>query len=629
MTIAEEPKSVAKEGDRKPRQSSVGGGRTRRRLKRIAIVTVVLVMVAGIGMALALRQMRAADEHHASFLACGSTISSFLKAYAASLGTAIETNDLAPLLAMYSDHYRSPGRGHWSFDGGRDLGNVVYMTLQKHGSDRFDRAALRPELAEYLAGPTAVDRVECKINLIEKVQPGEAARLTVKYVLDGRDTEGRLFQDRFFFRWWLESATGDEGLDGWRIVRDELVEGVRVAGKADGFERLVLSEIGIDFVHRRDPKLNAADPNVRLKFAVIEHAGGGVCAVDYDDDGRADLFFADGVRSRLYRNVGPSATSPVSFVDVTTIAGLDNLDQAHGGLFADVDNDGDKDLFVARYMAPSRLYRNGGDGTFTDVSSGSGLDFVEPATSSCFFDYDNDGLVDLYVGVNGNAFESAPDIPFYARNARPNRLFRNLGGGRFKDVTEPSRTGDTGWTLAVCAGDVNNDGRPDILVADDFGRKVVYRNEGDGTFTDVAREMGMLDFSGGMGIAVADFNDDGLLDVYTSNINSNQRWYGEDITLNQYLRNVVRTKWIFGDLPEYYELYKLLGNDWRKLGKMVGEGNSLFANNGDGTFTELKDSHTERAGWGWGVAFFDVDNDADLDIFAANGWITGEKNDDL
>ena len=627
MTTVEKQERIANAVDGASPTSK--GKRVKRWLKRIGISLLVCVVLGGIAVAVGLQQMRVADDRHARFLDCGKTINNFLDAYAMTLGKAFQANDPATIVAMYSSEYSSPNRGRWSFDGGQDIGDVEFSTLEKHGAENYEKAALRSELADYLAGLSAVDRVKCKINLIEDADPGKAAKLTVKYVMDGRDTDGQLFQDRFFLRWWLEQATGDDGLDTWRIVRDELVEGVRVAGEANGFEKLDLNENGIDFVHQRNPKLNPADPNVRLQFTVIEHAAGGVSAVDYDDDGLADLFFPDGVRSRLYRNVGPGAMSPVTFVDVTSEAGLDNLDQAHGGLFADVDNDGDKDLFVARYMAPSRLYRNNGDGTFTDTSTESGLDFIEPATASCFLDIDNDGYLDLYVGVNGNAFEAAPDIPFYSRNARPNRLFRNVGGKRFEDVTSQSGTGNTGWTLAVCAGDVNHDGHSDILVADDFGRKVVYRNNGDGSFADVAKEMGMLDFSGGMGIAVADLNDDGLLDVYTSNINSNQRWFGEDITLNQYLRNIVRTKWIFEDLPEYFELYNLLGNNWRGLGKMVGEGNSLFANNGDGTFRELKDSHTERAGWGWGVAFLDVDNDADLDIFAANGWITGKQPDDL
>jgi hypothetical protein len=166
-------------------------------------------------------------------------------------------------------------------------------------------------------------------------------------------------------------------------------------------------------------------------------------------------------------------------------------------------------------------------------------------------------------------------------------------------------------------------------VANDFGRKCLFRNNGDGTFTDVAKEAGVLDFSGGMGLAFGDFNDDGLIDLYTSNINSNQRWFGEDMTVSQYARNVARTKWLILDMPEYKKFYDLVGSDWISIGTTIGEGNSLFENNGNGTFRELKESHTARAGWGWSVAFFDADNDTDLDIYAANGWITNKNKDDL
>ena len=183
--------------------------------------------------------------------------------------------------------------------------------------------------------------------------------------------------------------------------------------------------------------------------------------------------------------------------------------------------------------------------------------------------------------------------------------------------------------MAVAAGDYNDDGRADILLANDFGRKVLFKNNGDGSFTDVAKEAGILDFSGGMGVAFGDFNDDGVADVYTSNINSNQRWFGENLTLKHYIHNAIRTRWLWTDMPTYWEIYNLLGDRWPELGKMVGEGNSLFVNNADGTFTELNQSRTRRAGWSWGVGFFDADNDADLDLFAANGWISGKKKDDL
>ena len=181
----------------------------------------------------------------------------------------------------------------------------------------------------------------------------------------------------------------------------------------------------------------------------------------------------------------------------------------------------------------------------------------------------------------------------------------------------------------MAAADYDGDGDGDLVVANDFGRKNLYRNEGDGTFSEVAREAGVLDFSGGMGVAFGDFDDDGLVDLYTSNINSNQRWFGEDMTVTQYTRNVLRSRWMLADFMEYWDLYGLIGSEWIELGKQIGEGNSLFRNRGDGTFEELKDSHTARAGWGWSVAFFDYDNDTDLDIYAANGWISATPGTDL
>ena len=276
----------------------------------------------------------------------------------------------------------------------------------------------------------------------------------------------------------------------------------------------------------------------------------------------------------------------------------------------------------------NKFFRNDG-GRFTDQSKELGLDLNSTSVTACFLDYDRDGFVDLYVGLYGNAFKDVPRLPFFAQNAQSNRLYHNERGQGFRDVTESSGTGDTGWALAVASADYDADGYPDIAVANDFGRKCLFHNNGDGTFTDVAKEAGVLDFSGGMGLTFGDFDDDGLIDLYTSNINSNQRWFGEDMTVSQYVRNVARTRWLVLDLFEYKKFYDLVGSDWMSIGTTIGEGNSLFKNNGNGTFRELKDSHTARAGWGWSVSFFDVDNDTDLDIYAANGWITNKNKDDL
>ena len=159
-------------------------------------------------------------------------------------------------------------------------------------------------------------------------------------------------------------------------------------------------------------------------------------------------------------------------------------------------------------------------------------------------------------------------------------------------------------------------------MANDFGRKCLYRNNRDGTFTERAKEAGTLDFSGGMGICMGDIDGDGWADIYTSNIYSNQRWLGEEKALLQYTRNTIRSKWMFRDFGEFRDLYRMVDGDWRSVGRMAGEGNSLFLNQHDGTFRESRESCTNRAGWGWGVALFDANNDGRQDIYAANGWIS-------
>ena len=342
------------------------------------------------------------------------------------------------------------------------------------------------------------------------------------------------------------------------------------------------------------------------------------------------MFFVDGVDSRLYRHLGLDKDGRPRFADVTAEAGLEGIDQAQSALFADFDNDGDRDLFVARYLAPNRLSMS----TAATASSTS----ARPRWASTswrrraratLLDFDRDGFLDIYVGAYGNAFEAIPRLPFFATNGDTNRLYRNLAGQGFEDVTAASGTGDTGWSLAVAVGDYNGDGWPDLGVANDMGRKSLYRNNGDGTFSDVAAEAGVLDFSGGMGIAFGDLDNDGLTDLYTSNIYSNQRWFGEDQTIRQYMRNVLRTRWAIADFGEYWKLQKLVGSAWREIGYQIGEGNSVFRNSGDGTFDEVVDTPASFAGWSWGVALQDYDNDTDLDLYAANGWISATPATDL
>lgn len=599
--------------------------------RRVLLISTVLLLALAAGAFHTWRLIFARlDRQHARFYQAGQSIGAFLADYCQGLREAAGRGEMDPVMALYSERYATPGRGTWGWGEATVHGGVVVQHLEGTGEESFGRSRLGAELARYLGELSAIEGARCKIGLIEELTPppGEEVTLTVKLVIDGTEPRGLLLQDHLSFRWWLAREEPGGVGQGWRIVADQPLSGFRAAGRGDAFAAVDPVAAGIPYRHRRDPKLDPEGAGRSLRFQVMQHGLGGLAVADYDGDGRPDIFFADGMESRLYRNV-TEEPGEVRFVDVTGPAGLTGVGEAAAALFVDLDNDGDRDLVVTRYLAANRLFLNRGDGTFEDRSSGSGFDIAVPSTSITALDYDRDGLLDLYVAVFGNAFEAFPRIPFFARNGEPNRLFRNLGGGRFRDVTDESGTGDTGWSLAVAAGDLDGDAWPDLVVANDFGRKSLFRNQGDGTFREVAQEAGVLDFSGGMGVALGDLEGDGDPDLYTSNIQSNQRWFGEELTLTQYLRNVVRTRWALIDFGEYWALHRLVGNAWRQLGKEFGEGNSLFRNLGDGRFQELRESGANRAGWSWGVLFFDFDNDADLDLYAANGWISNRPNTDL
>jgi hypothetical protein len=543
------------------------------------------------------------DARHAEFLETGRAVGALLNEYSQAVEKAFRTKNVAEVTRFFSASYNAPKRGRWSYRQAQDEGDILVWDLKADDAACFGKEDLRNEFATYLDDMAQVVEVLCKINLIEENQP-ERIVLTVKFILDGMDRRGMVFQDRHFFRWHLSKEGAEGNWRDWRIVNDELVEGIRVAGTGRGFDSINPATLGIDFQHQRDPRLDPHDPKTGLKFQLIQHASGGVSAVDYNNDGRPDLFFADGKGCRLFRNDGVNEAGIPHFTDVTREAGLEGIDGVNAGIFADIDNDGFKDLFLVRYCAPCKFFRNNGHGQFEDRTREMGLDLVAPCTSACFLDYDRDGFLDIYIGVYGDAFNAIPRLPFYARNGAGSRLFRNEGGKRFVDVTRASGTSDTGWTLAVAAGDYDGDGYPDLALANDFGRKSLFRNNGDGTFTEMAKQAGVLDIGGGMGVAFGDLANRGHLDLYFANINSNQRWFGEDLTIKQYIRNVTRTPWLRRDFSQYKELYQLVGSEWTEVGKMIGRGNTLFENKGDGTFREVPDSHTNRAGWSWGVALF-------------------------
>ncbi|HVT18865.1 MAG TPA: CRTAC1 family protein [Thermoanaerobaculia bacterium] len=330
---------------------------------------------------------------------------------------------------------------------------------------------------------------------------------------------------------------------------------------------------------------------------------GAVAAVgDYDDDGYDDLFVTDsgtGLGNHLLHNNGPDKDGNITFTDVTAAAGVGGGNSAHslvtGALWFDYDNDGRIDLLVIRFGTPL-LYHNEGNGKFRDVTAGSGLDKFANTAAVIAFDYDNDGRLDLLFGN----YQRAVDLfDLKDRHVLPNRidsadngggvtLWRNLGNGTFADVTEKAGLGKlSGWTLALGHADLDNDGWQDVYMAVDFGPDRLFLNNRNGTFREVTAEAIGIDGKHGMNVDVADYDHDGWLDIYITNIT----------------------------------------DDFLQECNMLWHNNGLDAA-GKLSFTDVaKEAGVCSTLWGWAAKFADFDNDGWEDIMAADGMRTaGEQS---
>ncbi len=314
-------------------------------------------------------------------------------------------------------------------------------------------------------------------------------------------------------------------------------------------------------------------------------SGGAAVAVgDYDNDGFDDLFVTDsdtGRPNRLYHNNGN-----LTFTDVAESAGVaggnDPLSIVADALWFDYDNDGWVDLLVVRFGTPL-LYHNERNGKFRNVSATSGLNKFGNTIAAIAFDYDNDGYLDLMLG---NYFKPVNLLDLKTPYVLPNdldnavngggvTLWRNTGKGSFVDVTEKAGFAKhTGWTLDVGHGDFNNDGLQDVYLACDYGTDRLFFNNGNGTFREVTEKAIGFDTKKGMNVDIGDYDNDGWLDIYVTNIT------------DEYMK----------------------------------ECNMLWHNNADGTFTDLsRETGTCATLWGWAAKFGDFDNDGWLDLFVVNG----------
>lgn len=357
----------------------------------------------------------------------------------------------------------------------------------------------------------------------------------------------------------------------------------------------VSAQSGVNFRH--------AASKTSLKY-LLETMGGGVAIFDFDNDGRMDLFFTNGaaLKESMAKDDVPDKSDPKywnrlyqqkadgTFVDVTERAGLKGTGYSMGVAAAEFDNDGNVDLFVSGYKS-DHLYRNKGDGTFSDVTPNFPKGW---STSAGWFDYDHDGRLDLFIArymewnfENGATFCGGPTAGLRAYchpdnfKGATNVLLHQRADGTFEDVSKSSGIADSpGKGLGVAFADFDNDGWMDVFVANDSVRQSLYRNKGDGTFEDIAVISGAAyDEDGktfaGMGVDCGDYDNDGFIDVFITTL-SNEKY-------------------------------------------------AFYRNNGDLSFTYV--TNTTGVGQitllnaGWGTRFVDVDNDGLRDLFVAQSHV--------
>ncbi len=509
----------------------------------------------------------------------------------------LQSRDLDLVLSAYAQDFLAPG-----YDPGRWVRATVSPGLETRrwspGGEKqdLDRAGVRDLWAKYLAGFRAIGRVEQKPRVMEMREP--ESRCTLLLSVMGFDPDGRFRHDRLQIRYTVRSDSGP-----WVVTDQRILEGDAALGTRT-LLRDVARDNGTAYPHHPSPEFGPKDMKGN-SFPLVVRGDSGVAAADYDGDGWVDLYYCDGLRNALLRNRGDG-----TFEDATERAGLGGPQKtSRSALFADLDNDGDLDLFVVYEQDPCRLYENLGNGTFRDRTEAAGVGYVGFPTSAAAADFDNDGLLDLYVGCYGDHSNRYPELR--SKNGDPNVLFRNAGGLRFRDVTAALGVGDRGWTLAVAWGDVDGDGDPDLFVCNDFGSNTLYRNDG-GRFTDVTGPSGVAVDGFGMSASFGDFDNDGDLDVYLAGMYSNAG------------------QWIFKReelLPGPF-LVKFRDQVLPLLDTMT-DGNRLLRNEGDGRFTDVaRPAGVDYGQFAWGSPWVDLDNDGRLDLYGCNGYWTGQSAED-
>ncbi len=462
------------------------------------------------------------------------------------------------------------------------------------------------ELRSSLAGFSKLHTAEFQVTQIDVQAAGLRTRVRYEFV-----AEGSGFHREQRVGWWnLEWTTPDQP----RLRRWQPTEETRSRSASRWFDDVA-------------PQAFAAASSWSQQMlrgvdywrTVLDGASGidiyghnGVSAADIDGDGFDDLYVCQpaGLPNRLYRNRGDG-----TFEDITEASGVGLLDATACAIFADFTHNGRQDLIVVRATGPL-LFVNEGGGKFR--LRPDAFQFANPPagtfTGAAAADYDGDGWLDIYFCLysyyQGAGQYKYPSPYYAAENGPPNYLMRNNRDGAFRDVTAQTGLNRNNTRYSFCCGwgDFNRDGWPDLYVVNDFGRKNLYRNNGDGTFTDIAAQEGVEDTGAGMSECWFDYDNDGAEDLYVANM-----WTaaGERISAQEQFQR--------GAPAEVRALYR-----------KHAMGNSLFRNRGDGGFQDATmPSGAGMGRWSWSSDAWDFDHDGFADLYIVNGMLSGEVREDL
>ena len=484
---------------------------------------------------------------------------------------------------------------------------ILFPAAQAISSEAFLAA-----LGRYLSPLTRVASCDLQVDAIEIISDAPLhLRTNVHYNLTGHLDGSRREQrtGQWSIDWQLQ-GTGE-----WRITHWSAAPEMRSRLTGPGFADVTAAALGENDSYHKQMLRGIDHWRTFLDGAcgIDIYGNNGLCVGDFDGDGLDDIYVCQpaGLPNRLFRNRGDG-----TFVDVTEKAGVGILDGTSCALFADLTNVGRQDLVVVRASGPL-LFANRGDGTF--ALKPDAFQFARPLegsfTGASLADYNRDGLLDIYFctySVYQGLSEYEYPNPYYdARNGPPNFLMRNRGDHSFEDVTISSGmdVNNDRFSFAAVWGDHDRDGWPDLYVVNDFGRKALYRNNRDGTFSDVSAETGVQDPGEGMSMTWLDYDNDGWDDMYVVNMweSAGRRVTGQA------------------------QFIPTASDSVRRIFRQDALGNTLLHNEGaGGKFREMtEESGTRFGGWNWGSEAWDFDHDGYPDLYVANGFISGEKREDL